>query len=250
MQLMRMFFVLTSFICATSASAQVITFETTPSGGTPVDNALLGLGDGYTIGPLTLTFGFDLDGDGTAETPAAFEQTGDQALADGDHGFHTCEQVNGQWDIPWPGFEAQLGQYFLRTDPGVAGNFGKFVIDYAGGTVTAASGEIWDIDSVSGGTRTERYLVTAWDSGGGVLATQESPVGDQDDGCANAQLDARPWTFSFSGLSAGIARITIEFTGTKINGIGMAFNNFDATGAGPPIAVQPATWGQVKATYR
>jgi hypothetical protein len=53
-----------------------------------------------------------------------------------------------------------------------------------------------------------------------------------------APLDGQPWVFSFSGLSAGIAKITIDFTGSKTAGIGLAFNNFNPTGAVP----EPAVW--------
>jgi hypothetical protein len=54
-----------------------------------------------------------------------------------------------------------------------------------------------------------------------------------------APLDGQPWVFSFSGLSAGIAKITVDFTGSKLSGIGLAFNNFDPNGAAVP---EPAGW--------
>ena len=43
--------------------------------------------------------------------------------------------------------------------------------------------------------------------------------------------DGQQWVFEFSHLPQGITRITITFNGTKTDGIGLAFNNFDATGA-------------------
>jgi hypothetical protein len=54
---------------------------------------------------------------------------------------------------------------------------------------------------------------------------------------AVAPLDGKPWVFSFSGLSAGIAKITIDFTGTKPAGIGLAFNNFNPTGVPEPASI-------------
>jgi hypothetical protein len=142
-------------------------------------------------------------------------------------------------DTADPGFGAQLGNFFLRGPTGGA-DFGIFVITYSGSTlVTAASGEIWDIDgtAVLGGppATTEEYTVRAYDSGGTLLATQVSPLGVLTS--AVAPLDGQPWVFSFSGLSAGIAKITIDFTGSKPAGIGLAFNNFNPTGVPEPTAL-------------
>jgi hypothetical protein len=39
-------------------------------------------------------------------------------------------------------------------------------------------------------------------------------------------LDGLPWTFSFTGLPAGVDKVRITFVGTKISGLGLAFNNF------------------------
>ena len=219
------------------AGAQVITFETDPTGAAAVDNATLGLGSAYAVGGLGITFGFDSDGNGTPDTPASFEEIG----TDGIDGFAACVDR----DTASPGFETQLGNYFLRGTPGA--DFRLLVIDYAGGTVTAASGEIWDIDAVL--PLTEQYRVEAFDALGNLLQTIDSPVGNQDSGCLNTQLDGRPWTFAFSGLTPGIARITIDFIGTKTQGIGLAFNNFNATGEGA-VAESTASWGRLKSSYR
>lgn len=222
---------------ATAAGAQVITFETDPTGAPAVDNAPLGLASAYAVGGLGITFGFDGDGDGVPETPAVFEQIGN----DGIDGFAACVDR----DTASPGFEPQLGNFFLRGTPGA--DFRLLVIDYTGGTVSAASGEIWDIDAVL--PLVEQYRVAAYDALGNLLATIDSPVGNQDSGCLNTQLDGRPWTFAFTGLTPGIARITIDFIGTKTQGIGLAFNNFDATGESA-VAESTTSWGQLKASYR
>jgi hypothetical protein len=219
------------------AQAQVITFETDPSGAPAVDNASLGLASAYAVGGLGLTFGFDSDGNGTPDTPAVFEAIGN----DGVDGFAACVDR----DMASPGFETQLGNFFLRGTPGA--DFRLLVIDYAGGTVAAASGEIWDIDASL--PLNEQYRVAAYDALGNLLGTIDSPVGTQDSGCLNTELDGRPWTFSFSGLTPGIARITIDFIGTKTQGIGLAFNNFNATGEGA-VPESATSWGGLKASYR
>jgi hypothetical protein len=222
---------------ATRVHAQVITFENDPGGSPSVDDAPLGLASAYAVGGLSITFGFDSNGDGVTDAPAYFEHIG----TDGVDGFAACIDR----DTAAPGFAAQLGDFFLRGYPGA--DFRLMVIDYTGGTVAAASGEIWDIDAVN--TSTEQYRVEAYDSLGNLLATIDSPVGNQDSGCLNTQLDGRPWTFAFTGLTSGIARITIDFIGTKTNGIGLAFNNFNATGEDPVPALQ-TSWGRLKASYR
>ena len=88
--------------------------------------------------------------------------------------------------------------------------------------MTAASGEIWDIDGNTQGT--EEYTVRAYDSALNLLATDISPLGTLP--TATSPYDGQPWKFTFSGLTAGIDRIVIDFTGTKPAGIGLAFNNF------------------------
>jgi hypothetical protein len=225
-----------SALLATPLSAQVITFETDPAGAGSVDDAVLGLASAYTVGPLSITFGFDADLNGVPETTAAFEAAGPDVL----DGFAACIAR----DTAAPGFGAQLGNFFLRGNSGA--DFGVLVITYSGGVVNGATGEIWDIDGISNGT--EQYRVRAFDSGGTPLATIDSPLSTQDSGCANTELDGKPWTFSFVGVP-GIARITIDFIGTKTQGIGLAFNNFNATGE-QPVPASPATWGRVKSVYR
>ena len=228
---------LTAASAVPALAAAVITFETTPVGAPSIDDAPLGLAAGYAVGPITITFGFDTDLNGVAETPGVFEHTGTEAV----DAFFAC---NGK-DTPATGFAGQMGDFFLRGNP--FANFGRLIIHYSGGTATAASGEIWDIDAI--GPATEQYRVRAFDGSGTLLATIDSPIGNQDSGCANTQLDGKSWTFAFSGLLPGIANITIEFIGSKTNNIGLAFNNYNATGEEPVPALQHS-WGRVKQLYR
>lgn len=225
-----------STLCVTPLSAQIITFETDPTGAPSLDDAALGLASAYTVAGLSITFGIDGDLDGIPESTGFFERSGPDVL----DGFLAC---NGR-DAAATGFGPQLGGYFLRSTPGA--DFGVLIIDYSGGVVSAASGEIWDIDGVAQGT--EQYRVRAFDSVGTLLSTIDSPLSTQESGCANTELDGKPWTFNFLG-TPGIARITIDFIGTKTGGIGLAFNNFNATGE-EPVPVTPASWGRLKRAYR
>ncbi len=220
-----------------SNAASIIDFETTPAGLTPVDDAPLSQFTPYNFPGLAISFGLDTNGDGIVDTDTVFEHAGLDPGEPPNAGFSGSSGT----DTADPGFTAQLGNWFLRSPVG-GSNFGTLVVTYSGiTTVTAASGEIWDIDGTAqfpgGPGDTEEYTVRAYDSLNNLLATQVSPLGTLVS--AIAPLDGEPWVFSFSGLTAGIAKITVDFTGTKTAGIGLAFNNFNPTQAATP---EPATW--------
>jgi hypothetical protein len=213
------------------AAAQLIDFETTPAGIAPTDDAALSSLTPYTAGAALVNFGFDIDTNGTIDTNAVFEMAGTFTGETPNAGFGGSSGI----DTADPGFGPQLGNWFLRSPVG-GSDFGHLVIQYtAGFPVTAASGEVWDIDGIPGNGGgagfTEEYTVRAYDASNNLLDTQVSPLGVLDS--ASAPLDGQPWTFAFSGLSAGIDRIVIDFTGTKTTGIGLAFNNFS------PLSVIP-----------
>ena len=199
----------------------------------PTDDLSLLSTSTYNFPGLQIGFGLDSNSDGTVDTDAVFEQAGHDPLTEPPNGgFSGSAGV----DTADAGFTAQLGNWFLRSPVG-GSDFGVLVITYTGSTlVTAASGEIWDIDGTAqfpgGAGDTEEYTVRAYDSLNNLLATQVSPLGTLT--TLIAPLDGQPWVFSFSGLSAGIAKITVDFTGSKPFGIGLAFNNFDPTGAAVP----------------
>ena len=221
-----------------ACASSIIDFETTPGGLTPVDDASLSSLTPYVFPGLQISFGIDSDSNGSVDTDAVFEHAGLDPGEPPNGGFAGSSGT----DTADPGFTAQLGNWFLRSPVG-GSDYGLLVINYSGSTtVTAASGEIWDIDGTMnpGDIQpgyTEEYTVRAYDSSNNLLATQVSPLGVLS--TPYAPLDGEPWTFSFSGLSAGIAKITIDFTGTKPAGIGLAFNNFNPTGAAVP---EPAGW--------
>jgi hypothetical protein len=236
---------LASISLSSLASAQLIDFETTPSGGASTDDLVLLPTSTYVFGSLGISFGIDSNADTVLE-PVVFEEIGTFVGEPPNIGF----QGSAGTDTADAGFAGQLGRFFLRSsNPG--SDFGTFVITYTGGTVTAASGEIWDIDGTGQipndpTALTEQYTVRAFDSASNLLATQVSPTGTLT--TPIAPLDGQPWVFAFSGLSAGIARIEIDFTGTKPGGggvvgggIGLAFNNFYPTSVPEPTGLASAT---------
>jgi hypothetical protein len=201
----------------------VITFETDPGGATSTDDGFLSTAYNIAGGGTVMLF-FDNSGNNTfdagLDTRGVFEAYG----PDGNDGFTnnlltTSDTANG-------GLSGQLGGFFLRQfQPGSPPP--PFVIDYnTSQSITAFSGEIWDIDGAVGNT--ERWKVEVLDAANAVLTFQDSPLGD------TFALDGLPWTFTFSGLPAGVDKIRITFTGSKTTNLGMAFNNFDPTDVPEP----------------
>jgi len=230
-------------VLAGPASAGFITFETRPDGTTPLDDEIIALGTGYTTNDgVTVTFGFDTNNDGVADLAAAFEDTLDEPAfgtgAEPEYGY--CSSNYGSYsctaDQAAPGFEEQLGDFFIRAS-GDQTDWDSFIIEYDAPTaVTAASGEIWDIDR--GNLGWEKFYVSAYDDLGNLLATQVSPQGLYEHNPAT--LDAKPWAWTFSGLS-DIDKIV--FTRSTEEGakdyFPLGFNNFNPTSA--EIVPEPST---------
>lgn len=214
-----------------SASAQLIDFETTPAGGTPVDDAFLSAP--YNIsGGGTVSFFFDVNGnnafDAGTDEPATFEVYGN---SDPNPGF--ANGITGIADTANGGLAGQLGTYFLRQrQPGAPPP--AFIVDYnTPATISALQGEIWDIDgTIAGGT--EQWLVEILDASNSFMTSQLSPLG------SSPALDGLPWVFSFTGLPSGVDKVRITFVGTKTSGLGLAFNNFNPTDVPEPAAVSLA----------
>lgn len=200
-----------------SVQGQLIDFETTPAGATPVDNAFLTTP--YNLsGGGNVAFYFDVNGNnsfdaGIDELPV-FEIAGD---ADPQPGF--ANGLTGIADTANGGLSGQLGNFFLRQrQPGAPPP--PLIVDYnTAAPINALHGEIWDIDGGPGNT--EQWLVKILDASGSVLTAQFSPLG------ISPAMDGLPWDFMFSGLPAGVDKVRITFTGSKTFGLGLAFNNFD-----------------------
>ena len=222
------------------ASAGFITFETRPDGTTPLDDELIPVGAGYTTNDgVTVTFGFDTNSDGVADLAAAYEDTlHENSLVEPEFGY--CSSNYGSFpctaDQAATGYEEQLGEFFIRAS-GDKTDWDSFIIQYDAPTaVTAASGEIWDIDR--GNLGWEKFYVSAYDDLGNVLATEVSPQGMYEHNPAT--LDAKPWAWTFSGLS-DIDKIV--FTRSTEPGakdyFPLGFNNFNPTSAA--IVPEPST---------
>ena len=131
-----------SFLAASAAQASIIDFETTPSGGTPVDNAFLTAPYNVAEGG-TVRFFFDVNGnnafDSGVDDYPVFEQIGDDYV----NGFYNY-QVN-QYDVASPGFESTLGSFFIRNE-----SFPLFPLIVAYDTpndIERLFGQIWDVDA-------------------------------------------------------------------------------------------------------
>ncbi|GAB4547668.1 MAG: hypothetical protein Tsb0013_07570 [Phycisphaerales bacterium] len=214
-------------VMAAGASAQVIDFETTPGGMTPVDDMALDRTAMYVSDGVGVSFGFDTDNDGIADTDAVFEQRGGQ---NGPPDGYVSTLGPGNVDTEAPAFAGQLGEFFLRTPNDFSNNNDPqpFVITYDT-AVAGVSGEIWDIDARTNGTF-EQWRVRGFNAMGDVVATQDSPVGINEN--LPGTLDSAPWTFALAS-DQGIARVTIEYIGDA-TGVGLAFDNYNATAVPTP----------------
>lgn len=200
----------------TPTFGQLIDFETAPAGGAPADDSFLSAPYNLTGGG-TVAFYFDVNNNfifdpGTDQRPV-FEAYG----AEANNGF--ANGITGIDDTANGGFASLLGSYFLRQlQPGTPPP--QFIVDYNTSTpIAGLHGEIWDIDGAPGNT--EAWQVDVLDAANSVLTSQVSPLGN------STALDGLPWTFSFSGLPAGVDKLKITFIGSKTTGLGLAFNNFD-----------------------
>ncbi|MDB5910560.1 MAG: motif protein [Massilia sp.] len=205
------------------AQAQLVTFETKPGGGIPVDDAALSAPYNFSGG--SVRFFFDTNGnnrfDAATDALPVFEHIGSEA----NNGF--ASTFNGIPDTARPGYTAELGTYFLR-QPDAFGNVpGPFIADYTTSLpIRGLSGEIWDIDGTT--TTFEQWRVDVLDGTGNVLATELSPKGID---AGPTSLDSLPWVYQFTNLPDGVSAVRMTYVGTK-TGVGLAFNNFS-----PDVAV-------------
>ncbi len=211
-------------------------FETTPGGPVPVDNAF-NSGAYNLTGGGTVRFFFDNNGnsnyDAGDERPV-FEQVG----SDTQEGYQSTQGAGpGNWDRARTGYESQLGNFFLRESAALTIP-GPFYIRYnTTQTITAFSGEIWDIDGNSA-SATEQWRVEALNASGQVLASMDSPLGSN---VGPGSLDSLPWVFGFTNLPAGFTQARLTFIGNKTTGIGLALNNFSPTSSLAPPVPEPSS---------
>lgn len=262
-----------------SAGAVPINFETTPTGGTPVDDAILDTP--YNIFGTLVYFGNDTDGDGLIDVYAHFEDyyvdgSGELGNSPTDaealHGFthFSTNSPAGMPDFYYAdldmtadhsgGFGTAVGEggaFMIRQqrdgDDGATTSVDflddPFLIFFDGVLPTAISGQIWDVDRAAGGQApfsTEQYLIEALDINGTVLAFDNSPTGlpyTDDD-----TLSGKPWPWSFAfspGTEIKAIRISKGDGWVNDDQRGFAFDNFELiaspnVGGGPPVP-EPVT---------
>jgi hypothetical protein len=228
---MKLLSVLLAFALTQAAyGIQTFDFETTPTGDLPTDNTQLQTT--YAVnGGGNVRFFFDANGNNTFQAGVdeypAFEQIG----LNTPDGF---ENTNlGLWDVAAPGFEAQLGNFFLIDSNGMTPP-PPFIAAYDGTlAITELTGEIWDIDGATG-RGTEQWLVDVLNSSGQVIATTTSPLGQFH---GPNSLDGKPWTFDFTNLPAGAESVRLTFIGTATSGVGYALNDFGIATVPEPASV-------------
>ena len=154
-----------------------------------------------------------------------------------DDGF--LSQINDTFDEARPGFEDELGGWFLRTKSPIDANPGSLLMTMTNGPVDFVTGQIWDIDgdlAESAGVAfgTEQWRVVALDSDGFVIDSIDSPVGDSPDPDVNP-YESAPWTWAFDRAQSDIFAVRIDFIGTREAGAGLGFDNFSTIPA-PGVA--------------
>jgi len=223
-------------LAATSANA-LIDFE---SYGT--DDQVIDSNFKFVDGSVEVQFGIDIDGIySTFEDEAFIEEVGTE---NADDGF--WYNTGGAFDTESPNAAPDtLGNYFLRTSALSASEFGEggtlpgvFLIKYTGAGARAASGQIWDVDGDPFAGGSEAWKITAYDAGQNILAIDNTLEYFNND--ENTSLDGQAYTFIFDNLTADLAYITIEFTGSKTSGIGLAFDNFSAD-----VIPEPSTYAAI-----
>lgn len=208
---------LTALFASAQASATLINFEDAPAKSLADNDAVTNqyMSEGVTF------------------TGAFLEATGDSSLPPADTNPQAfLNDVTGNWDDPAvPG----LGDWFLRSSGEVSsrGGMGVYLTVVYATPVTAASGQIWDIDGNA--SDTEQWSVNAY-AGGTLVASVMSPLGNTKDATS---LNGKPWTFD---LSSTIPFDSIEFAfiGSKTRGVGLAFDNFNTNALSVP---EPAALG-------
>ena len=219
------------------AGPSMIDFETLPDGSTPVDDQRLDHNQWYDAGGVRVRFGFDTDGDYVPDSDAVFEHIG----KDGTDAFGN-QFLNEVRDTAYPGYEARLGEFFLRSDRPLHYD-SDFIVEYET-PVTRLSGEIWDLDGATG--YDEKWSVIGLDENGFVAAGCISGRWTRAD---EYSFDGRPWRFALE-TDRPVKRLWVRFLGSKTSDVGFAFNNFDATGAGVAVRLLGVAPGDADGVVR
>lgn len=157
--------------------------------------------------------------EGVIFSGAFLEATGNHPAP---HGFFN--DATGEFDDPFtppPGVPG-MGKFFIRSAGSIEsrGGPGTYLTIHYTSPVSEASGQIWDIDG--GVLGTEQWDVRALNENGDLVASILSPLGTN---AGPHSLNALPWTFNLSG--GLFSEIDFVFVGSKMHGVGLAFDNFN-----------------------
>ena len=218
---------LIALTCCRPVGAAVLTFETFPDGSPATDDGAVDFTDPYTVGGVSFTVGFDSDGNNIADTVGYLEAAGGFKDVNSTNAFLNDMLKQGgatdNRDRADAGLEARLGEFLYRTpDLAQTPANAAFIIQFDAATRPAqVSGEIWDIDGTDN-LGFEQWLVQAFGATGDAIQSLQSPLGlDPTD--LNS-LDGLPWLWTM-GPGMAIDRIEISFMGSKLDRIGLAFDN-------------------------
>ncbi len=212
-------------VALSASGLNVLDFESIPSGSLIDD---MQIGDQYEA-THGMRFRLDLDADGLPDGPGAqpwLEQIGGTK-----DDFAFTYDTGHLVDSAAPGFEGQLGDYFLR---GTLTPYTLIVLYFQ--PMAEVSGEIWDLDGTRGHSERWRIDVMGPDylannDATDVVASLISPEQE------NLTWDGRPWEFSLARQERDIHALRLEFIGSKTDRVGGGFDNFSAT------VPEPATVG-------
>lgn len=224
-------FVLAVALSASGAIAApvIIDFESYNNGGTtPFDDEVIT--NQYNVYDyLYTTFSVTSEAQGVP----AFEQVGVQEQS-GIESF-VANRVGG-YDQIMPG-SGDIGEYFLRGNGAAIDEVGpfSFMVDFNDASRRPSSVEfdLLDLDGNSNhgagtGYGTEMWDVYVTDGVGNRTLVYQSPEISEN----KADFDSKPLLISLLD-NDGIARIELDFSGTKQTGIGVALDNFSMDGIVP-----------------
>ena len=238
---------------AHTASAGLITFESTPSGAAATDDYVVPLNAWYeSANGVRVMFGFSREADNdidSTDIPGVLEDTSRSGIyVEYKDSSPVIEQRYGfvsygaDWggldsngiavnptalitDTVSPGYEDQAGAFMLRSaqlgdagyDRGAATDdlWQQFVIQFDDTNNVGVTGTTGEIWDIDYGNTAEQFEVVAFDVYGNELATKTSPLGIA--ASDPNSLDSKPWVFTFDsavdGYSASIYKLVFNRTG-------------------------------------
>jgi hypothetical protein len=230
------------------ASGALIDFETLPDDtpdDTPDDNTEI-TDQYHDPADGGVSFYYDGDNDGLPDSdgqggyaPMYLEKSGPaDGTTDTDPQAYLYDQTS-TFDIIDPSETRSLGDYLLRATTDVTARPPFSMIIRYTDAASAFSGEIWDIDGNSG-QGSEKWTIEVYATQGDTTGSSLITSFDSPEGTFNTagSLDGKAWFFEYTAPDGvEIDEIRFVFSGTKTNGIGLAFDNFNSTAVPEPATL-------------